>query len=296
MKSSIFFNRIFVAASAAMLIFSSCQKEDQNDIQPNDSAEAGTVQVAEATASTEAIFIVNTTPEGATRDSIVATDLPLAISSYLDANYSGYTFKKTFKVTANGAVDSYIVVINYNGKPVGLKFDANGTFVKVFEQREHSCLRGKGWKRGGRFDGRDGQHRDTIALADLSTTIKAYFGLTYPSDTLLSAFKGKDNSIVVISTNNALYATVFNGSDLFVKRAQIIANKGRKTAVAEANLLANITSYLVTTYPGYVFNRAYAININNTTQAYIVVIDANGTRYGLQFNASGNFVSSIAIR
>ena len=251
--------------------------------------------MSEATATSDAVFIVNTAPEDATRDSVTAADLPASISTYLSTNYSGYTLKKAFKVSLNGSLDSYIVVIFYNGKPVGLKFDAEGNFVRVFEQRERGDLRGRGWKRGGRFDGRDGQHRDTIALSSLSAAITTYFQLTYPTDTLLHAFVNKDGSTVVVSTNNGLYATAFSSTGVFLKRAQIFPHQGRKTMVAEADLPAAISAYLSTSYPGYVFDRAFAIKSNNVVLAYVVLINANNTRYALEFNAAGTFVRNAVI-
>jgi len=297
MKSKRLLNQLLLAATAFTLAFASCKKESADSAENSDDvASSQAILVANASASSEAIFIVNTAPDGATRDSITATGLPAAITTYLTTNYSGYTLKKTFKVSVNGTLNSYIVVISYNDKPVGLKFDANGAFVKVFEQRERGCLKGKGWKAGGRFDGRDGRHRDTIALSSLSTVIKAYFTLTYPTDTLLHAFKAKDNATVVISANNGLYATAFSASNEFVKRAQIVLLKGKKIAIAQTELPAATLAYLTATYPGYVFNKAFAIKINGTVQAYAVFIDSNNTRIALHFDASGNFVKTVVVR
>jgi len=296
MKSKKLLNQLFLAATAFVLTFTSCKKDGSDSASNDDVSSTQAILVANATASSEAVFIVNTTPDGATRDSVTAAELPAAITTYLTTNYSGYTLKKTFKVSANGTLNSYIVVIMYNDKPVGLKFDANGTFVKVFEQRERGDLRGKGWKAGGRFDCRDGKHRDTIALSSLSTIIKAYFTLNYPTDTLLHAFKGKDSSTVVISANNGIYATAFSASNIFVKRAQIVLLKGKKTAIAQTELPATTLAYLTATYPGYVFNKAFAIKFTSTVQAYVVFIDSNNTRIGLHFDAAGNFVKTVVLR
>ncbi|WP_207535473.1 PepSY-like domain-containing protein [Desertivirga arenae] len=294
MKRNKLINGLFLAAAALALTFTSCKKETQDT--SDDVASTQAILVESASVSGDAVYIVNTTPDGATRDSIAATDLPASVSTYLAANYSGYTLKKTFKVSVSGSVNSYIVVILYNNKPVGLKFDSTGAFVRVFEQRERGDLRGKGWKRGGRFDGREGAHHDTIAVSSLSTVIKAYFLVNYPTDTLVSAFKGKDSSTVVISSNNGLYATAFSSANLFLKRAQIIAHKGKKTAVAQTELPATTLTYLTTTYPGYVFDKAFAVKINSTIQAYVVIINSNNTRIGLQFNATGDFVKTVVIR
>jgi len=294
MKRNKLFTRLFIAATAFTIAFTSCKKEAQDS--SDDVADTQAILVENASVSGEAVYIINTTPDGAKRDSITSTDLPAAISTYLTANYSGYTLKKTFKVSINGTIDSYVVVILYNNKPIGLKFNSAGAFVRVFEQRERGDLRGKGWKKGGRFDCRDGQHRDTIAIASLSTLIKGYFALNYPTDTLAHAFKGKDNSTIVISINNGLYATAFNSSDVFIKRAQIIEKKGRKATVTAAELPAKATTYLTTTFPGYVFDKAFSIKVNGTVMAYVVFINSNNTRYGVEFNAAGDFVKNVVIR
>jgi hypothetical protein len=294
MKRNRFITGLFFAATAFTLAFSSCKKSE--DTPSDDTADSQAILVESASVSGEAVFIVNALPSGGTKDSITAADLPAAITTYLNANYSGYTLKKTFKASVNGTVEGYIVVILYNGKPVGLKFDAAGAFVKVCEQRERGDLRGQGWKKGGRFDGRDGKQRDTIAVTALSALIKTYFTVNYPTDTIKHAFKGKDNSTVVISINNGIYATAFNSSDVFVKRAEIIAKKGRKVAVEAAALPAKATTYLTTTFPGYVFDKAFSVNVNGTVVTYVVFINSNNTRYGIEFNAAGDFVKNVVIR
>lgn len=295
MKRNRFITGLFFAATAFTLAFSSCKKSAE-DSPSDDIADSQAILVESASVSGEAVFIVNTLPSGGTKDSITAAQLPVAITTYLDANYSGYTLKKTFKVSVNSAVDSYIVVVLYNGKPVGLKFDAAGAFVKVFEQRERGDLKGQGWKKGGRFDGRDGQRRDSIAISELSVLITAHFKLNYPTDTLKHAFKGKDNSTVLISINNGIYATAYNSSNAFVKRAEIIAKRGKKVAVEASALPAAATTYLTTTFPGYAFDKAFSVNVNGTVVTYVVFINSNNTRYGIEFNSSGQFVKNVVIR
>ncbi|WP_207428149.1 PepSY-like domain-containing protein [Pedobacter sp. SYSU D00535] len=293
MKTLRFFTKLFMGAAVLSVTATSCQKDATDPA--NDVEDSQAILVSESSASADAVYIVNTGSVATTRDSITADQLPSAIGTYLSTYYSGYTLKKAFRLNASSQ-NNFIVVINYQDKPVGLLFDADGNFIKVFEQRERGSLRGKGWKHGGRFDGRDGKHRDTIALTSLSTAIKAYFQLSYPTDTLLHAHGNKDGSVVVISTNNGLYATAFSSTSLFIKRAQIIAHKGKKTAIAQAQLPATIAAYLTTTFPGYVFNRAFAIRSNTTVQSYVVFIDASGTKYGLQFDASGQLAKSVVIR
>jgi hypothetical protein len=63
--------------------------------------------------------------------------LPAAITDYLTTNYSGYTFQKAYTdKDSSGTISGYVVIIQFNGNPVGLKFDASGNFINVLEQRE----------------------------------------------------------------------------------------------------------------------------------------------------------------
>src|SRR5205085_3601359 len=136
-----------------------------------------------------------------------------------------------------------------------------------------------GWHHGGRFDDRDGLKRDTVALSSLSSAIKNYYATNYATDTLVRAFQGKDGSFVVLSLNGGAYATVFDASGNFVKRAALPAKPGRPTSIDQSALPANVQSYLSTTYPGYVFKHVFKIIINVALKGNVVMIEANTTKY-----------------
>jgi len=61
-------------------------------------------------------------------------------------------------------------------------------------------------------------------------------------------------------------------------------------------LPATAQTYLSTTYPNYVFKQAFEVIQNGTRQGYAVFIDANGTKYALAFDASGNFIKAVTVR
>jgi hypothetical protein len=295
---------ILIFAALAMAAVS-CKKEDsaysaQNaaDVQAAVAAtQAIAVGTITTTGGTDSVYIINTCGPRAHRDSVAFSSLPASVGTYLSANYSGYTSQKAFAIKdSTGAVQGYVVVINYNGKPVGLKFDASGNFLQVLEQREGHDLRGDGWHHGGRFDDRDGLKRDTIALSALPAAIKNYYATNYATDTLVRAFQGKDGSFVVLSVNAGAYATVFDASGNFVKRIQMPAKPGRPNSIDQSALPANVQSYLSTTYPAYVFKHAFKIMANGAVQGYVVMIDANSTKYAVEFDASGNFVAVKTIR
>lgn len=243
MKKLTKLNCLLLAGLLALTAFSSCQKSgvasstDKTTSTSQLVVANGAILVAASTASTgtvatDAIYIVHAYTTGLTKDSVTFASLPAAIGTYLTANYSGYTFLKAFKIsTSAGVTDSYAVVILFNGKPVGLKFDASGNFVLVYEQCEGRDLGGQGWHEGGRFGDRDGKHLDTVAISALPSAVKAYFTTNYPTDTLLHAAVNLDGSYVVISANKGLFATALTASGTLIKRIQIYPHPNNHVAV-----------------------------------------------------------------
>jgi hypothetical protein len=290
-----------------LLPMTSCKKDASletaalNSIAGIQSAIASTSAIAVSAASRtigDSIYVVGTCAAHHHTDSVAFNGLPSSVASYLDANYAGYAFQKAFTdKDSTGSISGYVVIINYNGNPVGLKFDATGTFVKVLEQREgRDLIGGHGFHRGGHFDDRDGMKRDTIAISSLPASVTSYFAANYPQDTLMRALKAPDSSITVLSINNGAYATTFTSTGSFVKRNALPSKPGRATSITQDALPAPALSYLSNTYPNYVFKYAFAIKSNGAVTGYAVLIDANATKYGVQFDAAGNFVKAITIR
>ena len=290
-------------AIGAVMALASCQKEiavSATDAAAIQAAVAQTQAIAvsaSATTSGDSIYVVNTCDSHSKRDAIAFTSLPATVTSYLTSNYAGYTALKAFSVKdASGTVQGYVAIILFNGNPVGLKFDASGNFVQVLEQREGRNLLGSGHHEGGCFQDRDGKQRDTIALSALPAAITAYFASNYATDTLVRASKTRDNGYIVLSKNNGLFATVFTATGSFVSRVELPAPRGKATSIDQSALPANALSYLSATYPGYVFNKAFSITVNGTVLGYCVVIEANNTKYAVQFDAAGNFVKVKPVR
>jgi len=75
-----------------------------------------------------------------------------------------------------------------------------------------------------------------------------------------------------------------------VKRVQLPAKEGNCAAVDASALPAITRAYLEQAYPNYVFEKAFRVQWNGTVQGYVVVIDANNTKYAIAFDASGNFL------
>lgn len=294
---------LMCTAVSALIAMTSCKKENSQTTAEEaaiTSAASQTQAIAVAASAAtpgDSIYVVHSCAPGSKRDTIAFGDLPATVKEYLNTSYAGYAPQKAYTVTdASGTLQGYVVIIQFNGNPVGLKFDATGAFVQVLEQREGHDLIGRGWHTGGRFQNRDGRQRDTISLTALPEQINAYFSGGYAGDTLIRAFQISGNGYLVLSKNNGLFATVFDASASFVGRVELPSQKGKAVLVDQDLLPANALSYLSSTYPGYVFNKAFSVTINGIVEGYCVVIESNNTRYGIQFDAAGNFIIAKAIR
>jgi hypothetical protein len=288
--------------------FTACQKGD--DVSTDSSliaSQLGAVAVAptssvlstSATASADSLYAMGACKKEQKRTKVAQEALSASITTYLTANYAGYTFIKAFSTTSPNTttLDSYVVAILFNSKPVAIKFDATGTFVKVLELREGKDLGRKGGHHaGGCFDNRDGKQRDSIAVTALPQTIKQYFAANYAQDTLKSAWIGKDGSILVVSKNVKYFGTAFKADGTFIKRESLPGHPGRGKEIAQDQLPATVIAYLNTTYPNYVFKKAFEHSMNGTLKGHLVIIDANLTKYAVLFNATGAFVEAKIIR
>ena len=306
MRKTIVSRGSMLLLSSVLLLIVSCKKEmsatsGTTSASNTSSSTASVIGIAVDSAGTDSVYLLQPCDRGYFRDSIGASALPDSIQSYLTINYPGYSFQRGFVIKDSaGNIGGYVVVISYNGKPVGLLFDASGKFKRVLEQRENGDLDGKGWHAGGRFCGRDGSHRDTLALTSLPSAISAYITSNYPGDTLIRAFRNQDSSILVISRDNGLFATLFSSTGLFIKRVSIVPpvelmNPLVVQSIAQDSLPANELNFLSTTFPNYVFESALSLSLNGQIHGYAVVIDANNTKYAIWFDSSGNLVAVLPI-
>jgi hypothetical protein len=301
-----------IALLAIATSFTACQKgqEVETDLS-SDATQIGAVAIAPTsivlttsngsttTTAPDSIYAVDACRRTHKRAAVAESALLAPITTYLSTNYAGYTFIKAFSTTliATNTLDSYVVAILFNGKPVALRFSATGTFIKVLELREGKDMKRPGGHHpGGFFDNRDGKQRDSIALSALSQTIKQYFATNYPQDTLKNAWVGKDGGVLVVSKNVKFYGTAFKADGSFVRREVLPSHPGKEKEIAQSALPASVLSYLSTTYPNYVFKKAFEHKANGVLRGYLVIIDANMTKYAVLFNATGAFVEAKVIR
>ncbi|BAU54297.1 hypothetical protein MgSA37_02471 [Mucilaginibacter gotjawali] len=139
----------------------------------------------------------------------------------------------------------------------------------------------------------DGKQRDSVALSALQTAVTTYFTTTYPTDTLLRAFVTPDTTYVLISKDTVLYATNITATGTLISRMKVAPHGSGR--FAQASLPASITTYLTTTYPGYVFQNAFSESDKGSIIGYSVFISANSTNYIIIFNSAGTFVSAKVV-
>jgi hypothetical protein len=249
--------------------------------------------------ATDSLYAMDACKKGNKKTRVEQSSLSASITTYLSANYPGNTFLKAYQIAnqTTSVIESFVVVVQFNEKPVAIKFDASGIFLKVLEIREGRNMKGKGgWHAGGLFDNRDGKQRDTLAISAIPSAIKAYMLSTHPADTLVHAFVNKDQSIILISRNIEFYATSFTTANVFIKRIQLPAGPAKVRSIEASALPSKSSAYLNTTYPNYVFKKAFELKVNGALKGYLVLIDANLTKYAIHFDASGQFLKAVTIR
>lgn len=304
MKLQFLTHTALAAGALAALFLTACNKADntlatdtstENTIASTDDAIA--VSASASVATSDSVYVMQPCQRGSRRDSIQQSDLPAASQLYLDSAYAGFSFHKAYAIKNNsGTTTGYTVIIYFNGKPVGVEFDSNGAFVKTLEQRDGDGRHSGGNRGGSHFPHRGGKNRDSVAITALPNSVLQYFADKYSTDTLLKAFKTVDSSYVVLSKNNSLFSTVFDATGTFVKRLELPEPSGQHLQFVETTALPGaITTYLTQTYPGYTLKRAFQLKSSTSVSGYVVVIDANNTKYAVSFDASGTFLAARTI-
>ncbi len=291
------------------LLTTSCQKNTTSDVTPTTGVTSTPILVSALVVSVDStkkdsVHVCldhdgNGHERRFYRDSVTFASLPAAVSTYLTANYAGYSVTSVYHVVDSVAnFKGFIVVINFNSKPVAVLFDLTGAFVKVLEQRSigDNDGNGPGGEHGGggdRFGDRDGKGRDSVSYANLPAAIKSYMTTTYKQDTFKKAFlDSRTGNYIVVTNNNGIYVTTFTSAGVFVSHLAIPTPTGHGTDITAAQLPAAATTYLTTTYPAYVFKEADVFkDSTGAVTGYEVLIDASGTKYEVRFDAAGKFVS-----
>ena len=94
----------------------------------------------------------------------------------------------------------------------------------------------------------------------------------------------------LINVGTVQYELEFGPTGIFTK-LETPDGHAEGNGIAQSTLLPAITTYLTTTYPGYVFREAESKLVNGVLTGYKVEIVQNNLKYNVLFDAAGAFVS-----
>ncbi|WP_266367315.1 PepSY-like domain-containing protein [Tellurirhabdus rosea] len=137
-----------------------------------------------------------------------------------------------------------------------------------------------------------------IAATELPATVSSYVSTNYSGATI--AYAAKDDSgniLVALTQNNERKTLLFNSDGTFNR--EVARPEGRKPGprggrdslqtVAEADLPANIKSYIAATYAGATIHLA----AKDASRGYFVMITVNNEKKTLVFNTDGTFKEEL---
>jgi hypothetical protein len=221
-------------------------------------------------------------------DSVSQANLLPAIQTYITANFGDYTFTKAFRQkNVDGTTKGFGVVLKAtDGTSLAAIFDATGTFLKA----------NKMVSRTNRIK------PDTLSLNGLPSAIPTYLDANYPNYTFLKALsmKNPDSTVKgylvrIMKMDSSKVGVSFDATGNFLK--EVVAKAHMKPdSVSQANVPANITTYLTNTYPNYTFGKAFSVKDNTGNIAdYAVIITSNSLTYSVVFDGQGNFIKATQI-
>lgn len=207
---------------------------------------------------------------------VLVADLLPAITTYITANYAGATITSAHS-ESDGSFD--VLITAADGSKVKLNFSATGAFVAA------NTL-----KPNGNHHHNHNSNQTPVAIADLATSITSYISTNYTGATITSAHKESDSSFDVFITTaaGANLNLNFSAAGEFVSVSSSGNNhSNHETPVAVANLLAEITTYITTNYPGATIKSAKK-DWNGGFEVHLTT--AAGVKLELNFTAAGAFV------
>ncbi len=140
----------------------------------------------------------------------------------------------------------------------------------------------------------------SVTAATLPAIALDYLTTNFPGYKLIRAGEKKDKSGVTtgyvadIEFNSLNYDVHFDATGKFLKSEEEKGkHKGEGVKVTEANLPADIKTYLTTNYPNYKFDDAISFTVDNVVKGYGVrITTADNKEIGLMFDGAGLFLRS----
>ncbi|MDX1909015.1 MAG: PepSY-like domain-containing protein [Bacteroidia bacterium] len=219
------------------------------------------------------------------KTTVSTAELPAEILTYVSTNFFE-TYIETASLVEN---TGYEITL---GSEDQLYFDTDGTSLDSVAGCQNDSTGNRPRRGHGRGPHAHGQNcgglDSLVSLESLPAAIYTYISTTYGDSAEVRHAK-LDNSGQYVVAITGHIILVFDASGNFVEVAQIIRHcrGGHGTPVAVSDLLAAITTYINTQYPGAEIKKAFQKDNGN----FVVGILYNGTRVILVFDASGNFLA-----
>lgn len=205
------------------------------------------------------------------KQSLEISELPAVISTTAEERYFE-TYVETASVVSNLGYELAL------GNGENIYFNTDGEELTSRRGRRHGhgpC--GKG-------------HRGTpVEITDLSTTITDYITTNYPDAEIKKAKTNDDGEFfVMILTDDGRVVLKFDADGNFIEEVSCIHHGcGQITMIEVADLPTTITDYITANYPD-----ADIVKAGQKTNSgkYGVVLNVNGDRVIVVFDADGNFL------
>ncbi len=139
---------------------------------------------------------------------IAITDLPSAITDYVNTNYAGSTIERAGSHANDGNIAVLITLTD--GTKTGLLFDSAGAFIKELVRH----------MRGG----------TPVDVADLPSAITDYLAANYAAATIEKAMTGPDGKyrILLVLADSSYLGVGFNADGSFIGEVSLKDKMGKK--------------------------------------------------------------------
>jgi hypothetical protein len=270
--------------AVSMLSLNSCQKEDLLGDELMSSSKTTNGSSATLTSTDDRHGRPRPTP-------IDVSELPTTVTDYVTANYADGTIEHAGTLQ-NG---NYVVMVeNADGTKVGLMFDSTGAFVQELPPPPAGGPGGCGL----------GGHPTSVDVSTLPATITDYVTANYADGTIEHAGTLQNGNYVVMVENadGTKVGLMFDSTGAFVQELPPPpaggpggggpggGNHPHPTPIDISALPSSVSSYVTANYAGYTIQRAGTL----PDGSYVIFIkNADGSKVGLLFDASGNFVQQL---
>ncbi len=227
---------------------------------------------------------------------ILTTDLPNSIVTYVAANMVGGTIKNAIVYQTNKVISGYKVVDQLaNSTLTVASFDRNSTFLSssplyVMGKTDYF-----------------GVKPDSVSQANLLPAIQTYLAANYGAYTFAKAYQQKnvDGSVkgfgvLMKASDGTSVALIFDTTGNFLKASKIVPKTQRikPDTLSLSALPSAIPTYLTANYPNYTFLKALSMkNPDSTVKGYLVrIMKMDSSKVGISFDVSGNFIKEIAMK